>query len=462
MRIVVIGAGIAGLAAALRLHDTLGSAADVTVCEGASWLGGKLRTGEIGGRVVETGAETFLTRKPDDPAGGPSAAVRLAGRLGLAENLTTPATLSASVLRDGVFAPMPGGTLMGVPADLSVVDWAPVHDADIDRGGPVLGPEQDVTVGSLVRERMGDAVVDRMVDPLLGGVYAGRADDLSVTVTMPGLAAALRDEHTLQAAVRRTLAARVPGGAPFASVPGGLSGLVEAMVAAMPTVRIRTGCPVRAVRPDAGRWRLDVGATRDHETIEADAVVMAVPGRPSARLLAGVNEAAAEAMGTLDYASIGLVTYVLPPGSLDHTPLAGRSGALVPAVEGRMAKAITVFSTKWAPQPDGHVLMRASVGRYGDTAALGYDDQTLVKLVHEDLGGVAGSPLPAWTDARVFRWGGALPQYTPGHSVRIARARAALPPTVVLAGAAYDGVGIPACIASGERAADNLVETLGR
>jgi oxygen-dependent protoporphyrinogen oxidase len=357
--------------------------------------------------------------------------------------------------------PMPAGTLMGVPADLDRVDWAPTAAADHDLGEPVLPAGEDAAVGALVRARMGDAIVDRLVDPLLGGVYAGRADDLSVAVTMPGLAAALRVEHTLQDAVRHALLQRVPtSGSPFASVEGGLSRLVEAVVAAMPAVIVRTGQPVREMARSGLGWRLTVGSTRDPEPVDADAIVLAVPSHPAARLLGPGLPAVADLVGSLDYASIGLVTMVLPDGTLDRTALAGKSGALIPAIEGHTIKAVTVFSSKWQPQPDGAVLLRASVGRYGDPAALAFDDETLTAVVHDDLAKIVGGPLPPALDTRVNRWGGALPQYAPGHSSRVTLARAALPPTLTLAGAAYDGVGIPACIDSGERAAATLIEQL--
>jgi oxygen-dependent protoporphyrinogen oxidase len=455
-RIAVIGGGIAGLSAALELHDRLGTGAEIVVIEGAGRIGGKLRTGSIDGRRVETGAETFLVRAADDPSGAPSAAIMLAQRLGLGDDLRHPATTAAGILTEGQLRAMPGGTLMGVPLDGSALEkpWGPATGADADLGRPILGPDADRSVGALVRERVGDAVVDRLVDPLLGGVYAGRADDLSIATTMPGLAAACREQHTLAEAVRATLRRRSPTPGPvFATVEGGLSRLVDAIAAELPDGTIRLGLPVRELTERGRGYALTIGSTRDAQILEADAIVLAVPSRPAARLLAAISPVAAEAAGALDYASIGLVTYVLPAGALDGTALDGRSGALVPAVEGHVVKAITVFSTKWAEQPDGAVLLRCSIGRYGDEAALQRTDDELISLVAADLATIVGTPLPRPLAASVTRWGGALPQYAPGHLDRVRTVRAELPGTIALAGAAYDGVGIPVCITSGQAAA---------
>jgi oxygen-dependent protoporphyrinogen oxidase len=464
MRVAVVGGGIAGLAAALELHDRLGERAEITVIEGADRLGGKLRTGRIGDRTVETGAETFLAREADDPSGAPSAAVRLAQRLGLGDALRHPVTAAAGILVDGELRAMPGGTLMGVPVDVSTFDgpFGPADRPDADLGHPVLGPGEDITVGALVRARVGDAVVDRLVDPLLGGVYAGRADELSLAVTMPGLADACRRENTLQSAVRATLSRRAttPGPA-FATLEGGLSRLIDAMASAMPSVTMRLGLPARSVTPSGDGWQVMIGSTRDPLTIDVDAVVLAVPSRPASRLLAPVSVTAADLIGQLDYASIGLVTFVLSAGALDHTALAGRSGALIPAIEGHLIKAVTVFSTKWGPQSDGAVLLRVSIGRSGDEQALQRSDDELVALCHEDLAKIVGGPLAAPLHASVTRWGGALPQYAPGHADRVASARAALPATIALAGAVCDGVGIPVCVRSGQVAAQRVIEALG-
>lgn len=205
-RIAVVGGGITGLAAALRLRDRAPDGSTITVYEQSGSLGGKLRTGSVAGAPVEFGAEAFLTR---DPAGGESAAVALARRLGLGEDLVHPATGQAAIALRGRLLPVPGGTLVGVPGDLEKVSALaqPAADRDRDGGGPLLGPDEDVAVGELVRRRLGDEVVDRLVDPMLGGVYAGRADSLSLATTMPGLARTARIEGTLTGAVRAALAA---------------------------------------------------------------------------------------------------------------------------------------------------------------------------------------------------------------------------------------------------------------
>lgn len=463
--VAIIGGGIAGLAAALALHDALGDSVTLTVLERADRLGGKLRSGSIDDRHVETGAEMFLTREADDPSGAPSAAVTLVHRVGLGDALIYPQTTTAAIFAAGELRPLPGGTLMGVPADVG--SWSGIGgaaravDADHDGGGPLLAAGVDVTVGSLVRQRFGDAIVDDLVDPMLGGVYAGRADNLSLAVTMPGLARACGVEHTLQDAVRATLSRRATTVAPaFATVAGGLSRIIAGIDLAMPAASVLLGKTVREIVPIGDRWRVVYGSTRDARALDVDGVVLAVPSHPAARLLAPFAAAASAGIGALDYASIGLVTMVLPAGALDGTALSGRSGALVPAVAGHAVKAVTVFSTKWAGQPDGAVLLRASLGRHGDEEVLQVDDDALVDLAHADLGKILGAPLVAPLCAAVTRWGGCLPQYAPGHHDRVSSARAALPPTLALAGAAYDGVGIPVCIRSGQRAADQIIGAL--
>ena len=459
VEIVVVGGGIAGLAAALRLRDRLGDAAELTVVEQSDRLGGKLHSTPFADGVLESGAETFLMRDPD---GTPSPAARLVERVGLTGALRHPATTRAALAVAGRLHPIPAGTLMGVPADPSTVDGLAAVPAgrDADTGRPLLAPNADVSVGELVRARLGDEVADRLVDPLLGGVYAGRADDLSLATTIPALAAAARSQSTLAGAVRAAApAASASPAAPrapvFGTIEGGLSRLVAAAAEAS-GARLMLGLPVRELVAEGDRWRLVAGPTPRPTVLHADAVVLAVPSRPAARLLAGVDQDAARAVGELDYASVALVRLAVPGADLPEL-----SGLLVPAVEGYAVKALTIFSTKWAHlrRDDGTALLRASIGRYGETAVLQRGDADLVALARRELGELIGAPLPEPLAADVVRWGGGLPQYRPGHLDRVAAARAALGgrATLALAGAAYDGVGIPACVRSGEAAAEVLL-----
>jgi oxygen-dependent protoporphyrinogen oxidase len=446
-RVVIVGGGIAGLAAAARLRELGGPNADVVVLERSDRLGGKIRTEPFVEQPVETGAETFLMLDQ----GRESAALELARRVGLGDELVHPAGVPAGIALDGALRPIPAGTLMGVPADpVSVRDVARITDADRDEGRPLLSPGEDISVGTLVRQRLGDEIVDRLVDPLLGGVYAGRADQLSLAATMPGLHRAALEEHTLTSAVRHAVAAapRPPGTPVFASVHGGLSRLVDA-VARAAAATVRVGQTVRAVSRTGQSWSLTVGPTISAETFAADAVVLAVPAAPAARLLDGIDPGAAAEVGRLEYASVALVTLALPVG----TVLPHLSGFLVPASLGHAVKAVTCFSTKW-PGTGELVLVRASVGRWGETATLQQTDEALIAVVRAELPELIGTPIGPPHAARVNRWGGGLPQYGVGHVARVAAVRRVLPPTVALAGAAYDGVGIAACVRSGQAAAD--------
>jgi protoporphyrinogen/coproporphyrinogen III oxidase len=447
-RVAVVGGGIAGLAAAVRLRERAAAGTEIILYEQSGVLGGKLRTGGLAGTTVERGAESFLMAAPD---GTESAALTFARRLGLGDALVHPAEGRAALAVGGRLVPVPAGTLLGVPAEPAATDR--------DTGSPLLAAGEDVAVGALVRARYGDGVADGLVEPVLGGVYAGRADRLSLAATMPALARAARTEHTLAAAVRaaQAVAVRVPGRPVFATVAGGLGRLVAAAATAG-RARLSLGLPVRGLTRAGPGWRLLLGPVPAPRTDDVDAVVLAVPARPAARLLAGVDADAAAAAGVLYYASVALVALALPPG----TPLPELAGFLVPPAEGTLVKAATFVTTKWAHlrRPGGPVVVRASIGRAGEEDRLQRDDASLAVAAHTELGALTGGPLPPPVASWVQRWGGGLPQYAPGHLDRVAAARAAVPPGIALAGAAFDGVGIPACVASGETAADDVVKAL--
>jgi oxygen-dependent protoporphyrinogen oxidase len=352
---------------------------------------------------------------------------------------------------------------MGVPSDLrslaasGLLTGRELSRVPVDSWLPRTRTGDDVSVGRYVAARMGRAVVDRLVEPLLGGVYAGRADDLSLDATLPQLAPYARRERSLLAAARASRAAADAGsqdGAVFGAPRGGV-GRLPAAVARLSGATVRTGATVRELGRTPDGWRLVVGPTRSPEEVLADAVVLAVPAAPTARLLRPHAAAAASELTQIRYSSMAVVALAFPATAFPAVP-AG-SGFLVPPVDGRSVKAVTFSSTKWgwyAGAAPGLVVVRASVGRMGEEAVLQRDDADLVDLVLADLTdalGVTDPPL----DARVTRWGGGLPQYTVGHRGRVERIRAAVAelPGLAVAGAAYDGVGVPACVASGAQAA---------
>jgi oxygen-dependent protoporphyrinogen oxidase len=454
-RVVVVGAGVSGLAAAHRLRQELPEA-EVVVLEGSPRTGGSLRTQEVGGVVVDVGAEAMLNRRPE--------AVGLAEEVGLHDDLVHPATTKASLWNRGRMVPMPR-TLMGVPVNLraleGVLSAKGLARAAMDTVLPAteLGA-RDISVGDLVEERLGKEVVDRLVEPLLGGVYAGHAREISARAAVPQLVALLERDRSLSRAAADALpppdAALPPV---FAGVRGGVGRLPGALAAAS-GAEVRTGSTVRdlARRPDGG-WNLVVGSTREPELVRADAVVLATPARATARLLSDVAPAAALTLARIEYASMAIVTMAVPARGF---PDVVGSGFLVPPVDGHTVKASTFSFAKWdwvraAGADDGLLLLRCSIGRHREEETLQRSDEELVDLALADLAEAVG-PVPAPVDAHVQRWGGALPQYAVGHLDRVAAVREelALVPGLAVCGSAYDGVGIPACIASAGLAATKV------
>lgn len=470
--VVVIGGGIAGLAAAHRL---LGAGIRVTVLEAGDRLGGKLRVGEIEGAPVDLGAESMLARRPE--------AVDLAHAVGLGELLQPPTATTASVWTRGELRPMPKGHVMGVPGDPAALAGLLSADglARIARE-PELAPTEigdDVSVGEYVAERLGREVVDRLVEPLLGGVYAGDAYRISMKSAVPQLFDAARTHGSLLEGVRAVqaktaeAARRQPAGAAgavFAGIEGGVGRLPGAVADAVRAAggEILMETPVLGLtRPHgledtggasaADGWRIRT----DRGILTADGVVLATPAWSASALLSDESPAASAELAEVEYASMALVTMAFR--RRDLTTIPEGSGFLVPPVDGRTIKASTFSTRKWGwvadAAPDLFVL-RTSIGRYGDEERLHHDDADLVDVSLRDLGEAVGlSARPVATE--VTRWIAGLPQYPVGHQARVARVREAVAklPGLRVCGAAYDGVGIPACIASARRAADEIIAT---
>jgi oxygen-dependent protoporphyrinogen oxidase len=472
MRVAVVGAGIAGLAAAHRLRVLLGPEAVITLLEQRDRIGGVLRTVDLAGVPYDVGAEAFLARRPEVPA--------LLDELGLADRLVHPTGAHASIRAAGRTVPLPGGTVLGVPTSAArlsgVLSDAGLAAVAAEPGRPLAWtPGSDVALGGLLRARFGDELADRLADPLLGGVYAGRVDALGLRPTMPAVAAALDAGAPSLTAAADTATGAAPSvsavsaasngnglnGTPspvFGALRGGYRVLLDALADAA-RADIRLGTTVRAIERSAAGWLLVLGPANAPEALEADAVVLAVPAPAVARLLGPIAPAAAAAATGIELASSVVVAMAFQGSDVPGVPT---SGALIAAGEPLSIKGVTHSTTKWPHlHGDGLVRMRASLGRFGEATALQADDATLVEQVRADLATLDGiTALPV--AVHVQRWGGGLPQYAVGHVARIATLEAALPDGVAVAGAALHGVGVPACIATGRAAAARVARPVVR
>lgn len=484
-RIVVVGGGIAGLAAASSLVRDRGTKAQVVVLESSAAVGGKLRVSQVEGIPVDEGAESMLAVRPEG--------IVLAKAAGLQNAIVHPATTQASVFARGRLRSLPPGMISGIPTDLralavsGIMSWPGMLRIPLDHWLPRTSIAHDVSVGDFVATRLGTEVMRTLVEPMLGGVYAGRAEDLSLEMTLPALFRLLKRERCLLTAAReaRATGAGAAGarrGPIFAGIDGGLGRLPQSLRAKLVKqgVAIETKCAVTSIRRTADGWQVEGTGTvpaeavqrrSDRFILDADAVILAVPAPAAARMLRRANPQAASALSTIDYASVGIVTLMFSPDRLPASP-AG-SGFLVPAGRGYALKAATFSSRKWdwltqrpaagstRRAPRHLATVRASFGRFGDDLALQRDDSELSALAAAELHQLAGLPgRPLAT--RVTRWPDSLPQYAVGHRGRIARVRELLidTPGIAVCGAAYDGVGVPACVGSAQFAAGQLATYL--
>ena len=446
----MVGGGISGLTAA---RDLASEAHDVLVLEGSDRVGGKLRRGEVAGVPVDVGAEAMVNRRPEG--------VELATATGLPVAHPTGAT-SRVWTRDAL-RPLPR-TLMGAPLDLDQLEESGILSPEgVRRARHQVTPhlDGDVSVGELVGRRYGEEVVDRLVEPLLGGVYAGHARRISARAAVPQLVDLLTRPEVVVPEAPATASSPV-----FAGVPGGMWQLPDAIageLAAKGGVEIRTDAVAREVRRTPEGFAVTVDQLGVQSVEAADAVVLATPAAPTARLLSELAPVAATELSGIGYASSAVVTFAFraDPAVAAAVDI-GASGFLVPPVDGRAVKAATFSFAKWdwvrvAGGADDLLILRTSLGRYGEEQTLQVPDEELVRASLADLAeatGLVATPV----DAVVQRWGGGLPQYAVGHLDRVARIRAAVAesPGLAVCGAAYDGVGIAACVASGHRAAAEL------
>lgn len=492
LRVVVVGGGIAGLAAALRLLELArshGASLDVRVIEAARRVGGKIQTERVGGFVIEQGPDSLVTSKPHG--------LQLVRHLGLEDDLVAPGPAAGRtfIVHRGRLRPMPQGFSLGVPQSVRAL-WAA---SLFSLGGklraslePWLPPRRDgadESIAAFLRRRLGREVADRLAAPLLAGVASGDPESLSIQATFPQLVRLEREFGSLMRGMARRqrssgangpdrdpASRTAPDGergrrppdarrSPFVTLRGGLGRLPVEVARRIVALggRIVPGTRVVAMeavpagaaggRPAAYRVHAADGG---RETV--DGVVLAVPAWAAAALVEPFLPAVAERLAAIPYKSTAVVALAYPQeraGRLDG------SGFIVPLDEQRFVTACTWVSSKWPGRaPPGMALLRAFVGRPGEDPLV-LPDEELVGRVRADLAelaGVVGEPALV----RVYRWPRAMPQYPVGHLERMAAVRAALQehPRLVLAGAGYFGVGVPDCIRQGEAAAEALWQAL--
>lgn len=468
--VVVIGGGVAGLAAAWELS----AATDpprVEVIETSTRVGGSLATTTFAGRVIDLGADGYLARRPE--------ATALVTELGLADRLEAIDAGGASIWLRGTLCEIPPGVVLGVPTSRDAVRavggltrrarWAAWRDEHWPRA---LEVGDDVTIGEVVRTKLGDELAYRFVEPMVGGIQAGRIDDLSAKSVFPALYEAARQGGSLMKALRPAPSTS-PGpteppphdGPMFYSLVDGVGSLPVTLARRLQErgVFVRTSVAVTALRRSGAGdypWEVDTATT----TTPADALVLAAPAPVAGRLLSDLDPALA-ALREVIYAGAAMVTLSYARGEV--TLPARGTGVLIPLGtpwrgEGSlMVTAVTFLDRKWPHlRRDDDVLVRAHVGRSDDDRWTQLSDEELTARVASELAVVlarAGAP----RETLVQRWPEGLPQYRLHHERLVGGARAAARGlSVALAGSAYDGVGVPASIGSGRRAAREVLTAL--
>jgi len=459
--VLIVGGGIAGLSAAYGLAESAtsrDSPIQCTLVEAEPRLGGKILTEQVGGFVIEGGPDSFLSQKPWG--------VELCRRLGLADRVigTNRDRRKTYVYSKGRLEELPEGLALGVPTKLGpflksgLLSWRGKLRLGAELLIPRRSAREDESLGAFFRRRLGEEALERIIEPLMTGIYAGDADSLSIQATFPRFPEMERQAGSIIRALLgswRRHQGEGPGGSPFVTLQGGLSEMVKALTARLGRLRVLAGYRVRAVRVS--------GAPRGYEVeiegaapLAVDALVLATPAYDAATLLEPLDGALGALLRGIPYASTATISLGFPREDFSHR-LDGY-GFVVPRIEGRALLAVTWTSSKWSHRaPDDAVLLRAYVGGAGRETVLERADDGLVSLVRaelRDMMGITEAPVLA----KVYRWPRAMPQYLVGHLERLAAIdeRLARWPGLFLTGAGYRGVGIPDCIGDGLDTAERV------
>ena len=453
-RIVIIGGGISGLAAAHRVLE-LKPAAQVTILEASSRLGGTIHTEFRDGFLVERGPDSFISEKPQ--------AVELAKRLGLESRLieTNEKYRRSFIVRNGRLRPVPEGFQLLAPSrmwpfitsDIFSLTGKARMAADLFLPRKNANGTTDESLASFVRRRLGVEALDRMAQPMVGGIYTADPETLSLRATLPRFLEMEREHRSLILAMLRTGRAQKSGtsGARyslFLSFDRGVQVLVDAVTRINADFRVKTRA--QRVTFDQG-WTI---TTDKDEVFKADAVCLAVPAYVAASLLTGEL---ADKLRLIRYASTATINFGYRRAAIAH-PLNG-FGFVVPFIEKRSLIACTFSSVKFSGRaPDGHVLLRAFAGGALQPEMFALDESELATRVEADLRELLGiNEAPLFVE--VSKWERSMPQYEVGHLDRVNEIENLVNklPGLTLAGNSYRGAGIPDCIRSGESAAETLV-----
>jgi oxygen-dependent protoporphyrinogen oxidase len=472
--IVIIGGGIAGLAAAYYIGKQDHTGIKITLMEQADYWGGKLVTERLpfneGSFIIEGGPDTFVVTKPWG--------VKLCNELGIAERLrgTNPETKKTYILKDGKLHELPGGLTMMIPTEFGpmirtgLLSWPAKLRMGLDFILPPDTTNGDETIGAFVTRRLGRSAYENLIEPLMSGIYAGDGDQLSLQSTFPYLrdleleygglvkgALALRRERMRKTRDNGNSPSPTPGSRSIFLTPKtGLAEIVEALIQELENsgVDLRLSTTVEEVSQVAGRYRIRLS---DGNAVPAEKVILATPSFVSADLVSGFAPDLAAELRSVEYVSTATVTLAYRESDLPQ-PLDGY-GYVIPRCEGHKALACTWTSTKFPHRaPEGFALLRVFIGRAGQESEIAWEESTLLKIAREELQltlGITAEPLLQ----RIYTWEKAMPQYNRGHVHRLARIESQLDffPGLALAGNAYQGIGIPDCIHSGQLAAEKIL-----
>ena len=453
-KVVVVGAGITGLTVAYRLLKSEENF-EIVVLEGEKQTGGKLITSRFAGLLLDEGADAFLARAPW--------AKDLFDEIGISKEFVSPSSRSASIWANGSLEPLPSPNVLGIPLDHDSLPSKLLNSGDalkIKQGGKpskAVPEGTDVSIGSLVRDCVGDSVFELFVDPLLGGINAGVVDDMSCETMAPQLLEAARHEEGLIAALRETQQNSDSDSPVFYTHPNGMGHIVEKLTEQV-SESIRKDSNVISINRTNQQWVLETNAGSEI----ADAVVLATSAQNAAKLLTSVSPTTSSRLSDIEHASVSLVSFAFNNSDINIPK--DQSGFLVPRSTGMLMTACSFSGNKWAHLNDGsQTLIRVSAGRIDDQRHDTLSDEELVKHLIDDLAvtlGLDSQPL----EFRVTRWPKALAQFKIGHLQRMEGTIDLLAdeaPGVFISGSYHFGVGIPASVRSGNEAAVSVIEKFG-